>query len=284
MSKDPSYPTPWFRGRIRTSRQPADTGGELPECFPISVRGCALLLGLLAILGAGCSTIPRDEFDALHRIQMATAQARKDYIIQPGDTALVTVYRGATVAPEYRQEITVRPDGKITLINLADPVDTTGLSVDQLQAKINELYTPIFRGDAQTGQKFEVTVQFLTSTKSAWIPDQVFVTGQVRRPKAMSYRPGLTVMKAVTDAEGWIYAANESKTVVLRMNSEGRSVAREVDLAAVALHEAEDVELLPGDVVFVPLSIIARMNLFVEFYIRGLIPLNPSILRSFVAI
>jgi hypothetical protein len=35
-------------------------------------------------------------------------------------------------------------------------------------------------------------------------------------------------------------------------------------------------------VVFVPLSTIARINLWVEYYIRGLIPINPSVIRSFV--
>lgn len=246
---------------------------------------CRFLPAVLAALGCvGCSTIPSDEFDALQRIQSAIAQARKDYIIQPGDTVSLTVYRAANLATEYKQEITVRPDGKISLINVSDPVDTTGLSVDQLQARVKELYAPIFKGPANPNENFEVTVQFLTSNKTVWLPDQVFVTGQVKQSRAIPYRRGLTAMKAVADAGGWIYAANESKTVVLRRNAESRSVAREIDLAAVVLHEAEDVELEPGDIVYVPLSIIARINLFVEFYIRGIIPINPSILRSFAAL
>lgn len=233
---------------------------------------------------AGCSTIPSDEFDALQRIQAAISEARKDYIVQPGDTVSLTIYRAANVAAEYKQEITVRPDGKISLINLPDSVDTTGLSVDQLQAKIRELYRPVFVGQGTPNEKFEVTVQFLTSNKTAWLPDQIFIAGQVKQPRSVPYRKGLTVMKAIADAGGWIYAANESRTVILRRNLEGRNVAREVDLASVALHEAEDIDLMPGDVVFVPLSIIARINLFVEFYIRGIIPINPSILRTFTVL
>lgn len=243
-------------------------------------------LPLLTLASAGCRTIPPDEFDAIHRIQMTMAQARRDYAVQPGDTIQVTVYRGATVAVEYRQEVTVQPDGKITLINIPVAVTAEGMTTEQLQAKIKDLYTPVFSTDpiAAPTTKFEITVQFLTSSKTQWLPDQVFVTGQVRRPKVIPYRRGLTVMKAITDAEGWIYAANESKTVILRLTPEGKTVAREIDLAAVALHELPDIELFPGDVVFVPLSIIARLNLWVEFYIRGLIPVNPSILRTFTVL
>jgi protein involved in polysaccharide export with SLBB domain len=160
------------------------------------------------------------------------------------------------------------------------------LSVEQLQARLKELYAPVFKteGGGPGQGKFEVTVQFLTSTKTDWVPDQVFVTGQVRRPKAMPYRRGMTVMQAMTQAEGWIYAADESETVILRITPDGKNVAREVNLAAIALHKADDIELFPGDIVYVPLSTIARINLWVEFYIRGLIPINPSILRTFVAL
>jgi protein involved in polysaccharide export with SLBB domain len=215
---------------------------------------------------------------------MSTAleRARRDYILQPGDVAQVTIYRGNSVAPEYRQEVTVQPDGKITLINIEEPIDTTGMTVARLQEKVKEVYEPEFGIDpGAPGRKFEATVQFISSTKTQWLPDQVFVTGEVRRPLSLPYRRGLTVMKAISEAAGWRYTADESRIVILRMGPDGKSVARQIDCAAVAVHEAEDIVLFPGDVVFVPLSGIAKVNLFVEFYIRGLLPFNPSILRTF---
>lgn len=251
----------------------------------IAKLGSKWVLMLVLVSSLGCASISSDEFDALARIQAALGEARKDYVIQPGDTVSLTVFRAAGIAAEYKQEVTVAPDGKITLIGITDPVSTTGLSVAQLQVRATELYRPIMqRGAGVADPNLVVTVQFLTSNKSVWLPDQVFVAGQVKQPRAIPYRKGLTALKAVADAGNWIYAANESRTVVLRRNAEGRSVAREVDLYAVTLHQAEDVDLEPGDVVFVPLSIIARINLFVEFYIRGIIPINPSILRTFTVL
>ena len=239
---------------------------------------------LWVILAAspGCKTLSSEEFDSLHRISMALDHARRDYILQPGDVAQVTIYRGNSVAPEYRQEVTVQPDGKITLINIEAPIDTTGMTVEMLQEKVKGVYEPEFGIEAGApGQKFEATVQFISSTKTQWLPDQVFVTGEVRRPVSLPYRRGLTVLKAISEASGWRYTANESKIVILRIGPDGQSVAREIDCAAVVVHEAEDIVLFPGDVVFVPLSGIAKVNLFVEFYIRGLLPFNPSILRTF---
>jgi polysaccharide export outer membrane protein len=242
------------------------------------------LLSAVGLLAIGCRTITPEEFEALHKIQVALLEAHKSYIVQPGDTVKVTVYRGAALAPEYSQEITVQPDGLIHLVNLAQPVDTKGMTVTEVQERLKQLYSPIFQAAGAPVGAFEVTVQFLTSQKSAWLPDQVFVTGQVRSPKAVAYKPGMTTMKAIAEAGGWIYAGNECKVVILRMGPEGKSVAREIDLAAVALYETQDVELMPGDVVFVPLTIIARINLIIEYYIRGLIPINPSIIRSFFVI
>jgi len=237
---------------------------------------------LVLSVSSGCATLSSEEFDALHRINLALAQVRKDYVVQPGDTVQVTIYRGATIAPEYQQEVTVQPDGRITLINIQEPVDTTGMTVDTLQRKLNEVYQPEFRVDPGVpGTKYAVTVQFLSSTKTQWLPDQIFVTGEVHRPRAIPFRRDFTVLKAVSEAEGWKYTADESRAVILRLGPDGKSVARQIDLASVVVHEAEDIVLFPGDVIFLPLSGIAKVNLWIEFYIRGLLPFNPSLLRAF---
>jgi protein involved in polysaccharide export with SLBB domain len=213
---------------------------------------------------------------------MALEDARRDYIVQPGDVAQVNIYKGSGISPAYSQQVTVQPDGKITLINIERAIVTTGMTVEELQEAVREVYLPEFAAlPGQPAQKFEASVQFISSSKTQWLPDQVFVTGEVRRPASIPYRRGLTVMKALTEASGWRYTADESRVVILRMGPAGKSVARQIDCASVVVHEAEDIVLFPGDVVFVPLSGIAKVNLWIEFYIRGLLPFNPSILRTF---
>jgi polysaccharide export outer membrane protein len=224
----------------------------------------------------GCTTVSTEEFNALQRLSLAMAQARKDYRIQPGDTVRVVVYKGAELPSEYQQQITVQPDGTITLVNGPKPVKAEGLTVEDLQKAVKEAYSPVFQGVA-----YEVTVQFLTSQKAMWLPDQVYVAGEVYKSNAFPYRKGLTALQAIAQAGGWKYTADEERVVILRCDAEGQTVSREVDLASAVAHLANDVELQPGDVVFVPLSTIARLDIFVEMYIRALIPINPSVIRTF---
>src|SRR4029453_4359868 len=145
------------------------------------------LITLAMLPALGCHTIPPEEFDALHKIQIALGQAQREYLLQPGDTLQASVYRGAQIANEYRQEVTVQPDGRVQLLSLPNPFDATGLTVEKLQVKVQEAYAQFFTGD----KDLRVTLQFLTSTKTQWLPDQVFVGGQVKVPKGIPYRKGL---------------------------------------------------------------------------------------------
>jgi polysaccharide export outer membrane protein len=239
----------------------------------------------LAAACLGCGSVSREEFDALQRIQVAMAYARKDYRIQPGDTVKLSIFRGAQLPPEYVQEITVQPDGKITLINVETPLEAEGLTVAELQQKAKEAYEPLFPQREDDPPRFFVTIQFLTTNRAQWLPDQVFVLGQVRRAGAVPYRPGLTVLQAMASAGGWLVSGNEERVVLLRSDPEGRTVTREVDLDAVVSHlGGGDIELFPGDVVYVPMTVISEINVFIDLYIRGLIPLNPSTIRAFLII
>ncbi len=226
----------------------------------------------------GCQTISTAEFDALQRLSTAMAQARSDYRLQPGDTVKVVVIRQGDLPPQYQQQITVQPDGRITLVGIDQAVQAEGKTVPELEQIVKRLYEPVFRKE-EAQVDFQVSLQFLTTQKHVWLPDQVYVTGEVPRSIAVQYRKGLTVLQAVATAGGWKYTAQPARVTVLRATPDGRTVSREVNLYAVVTYQGNDLELLPGDVVYVPLSTIAKMNLFVEFYIRGLIPVNPSTIR-----
>ena len=238
---------------------------------------CAPLLG-------GCFGVPRvDEFNNLQNMRKATANARDSYALQPGDIVRLTVYRGGSIPADYRQEITVQPDGQISLVNVEAPVKAKGLTLEELQSRVQEIYAPFFKkaagGDAELAE-VRCSVQFVSSQLSEWLPDQVYVGGQVRRPLPVPYREGLTLMQAVTMAGGWIFTGDPDQTVVIRRTADGQTVTREFDLLAVVRHRGDDPQLFPGDVVYVPLSAIAHVNLFIEFYIRNMIPINPgSIVR-----
>jgi len=234
------------------------------------------ILGSLVLGCLGCTSVSTEEFQALQRINSAMAQARKDYQLQPGDTVRVAVYQGAELPPDYQQQITLQPDGKITLVNVPTAIEAAGKTVAELTEAIRVAYTPVLKSETGGPNKFEITVQFLTSQKAVWLPDQVFVLGEVSKSAAVPYRKGLTLMAALAQAGGMRYTASESRVVILRTDADGQTVRREVDTEQVVDYTQTDPELQPGDVVFVPMSVIAEMNVFVDFYIRGLLPISPS--------
>jgi polysaccharide biosynthesis/export protein PslD len=252
-------------------------------CLGRAARRAPLVVVVATCLG--CGSVTREEFDALQRIHVAMAYARKDYRIQPGDTVKLSVFRGAQVPPEYVQELTVQPDGKIALINIEKPLQAEGLTVAELQDKAKEVYAPLFPPREGGTQRFFVTIQFLTTNRAQWLPDQVFVLGQVRRSGAVPYRQGLTVLQAVASAGGWLVgSANESRVVLLRSDNEGKTVTREIDLDAAVSHLGSDLEIFPGDIVYVPMTFISQLNIWIDLWIRGLIPINPSTIRAFLVI
>ena len=244
-----------------------------------------LLLLVTPMIAAGCVSKPTpDEFDALQRTLISMAYARQDYVVQPGDEIRLVVYRGGSIAAAYSGNVVVQPDGKISMIRLEQPIDTTGLSIQELQAKLHEAYYPIFASSA-IGSDFRVTAQFVSTAKAEWLPEEVYVFGEVRRGNAIAYRKGLTVLQALSKVGGWLPAAHYERTVLLRRTPDGKTVTREFNAEALFEHEGgNDIELFPGDIVFMPLTGIGWVDLWVDQWVRQLLPINPgSVVRAAVA-
>lgn len=236
---------------------------------------------LLLALATGCVSVPEPEpFDGLQTALMQTVYARPDYSVQPGDAYFVRLFRFGQLIPDYTQQLVVGPRGTTRLLHVATPIDTTGMTMVELRDRIQETYAPLFAvGAPQVGANLQATVQFVRSDKSVWFPDEVAVGGQVRAPRNVPYREGLTVIQALTFARGPRRTANLERVVLLRV-VEGKTVTRELDVEAILEHEGDDVEVFPGDIVFVPLSAIAQVDIWVLQYFRRMIFIDPfTILR-----
>ena len=101
---------------------------------------------------------------------------------------------------------------------------------------------------------------FLRSGDRLLVPSQqkVYVLGSVNRPGGFSIgTEGLTASKAVALAQGFTRLAAPNSTVVIRVGTEGKKTAFRVPLSTIldAGSEELDLELEPGDVVFVPESL-----------------------------
>jgi protein involved in polysaccharide export with SLBB domain len=166
-------------------------------------------------------------------------------------------------APELNAAITVRPDGRVALPYVGE-IAVEGLSMPELQALVEaRMATQVRR------PQLIVNVQGAT-------PQRVFVGGEVGRPGVQPLLGPLTALQAVMVAEGMRESAQPRDALVLRRGPHEERQVLPVDLAALMSGQqgAQDVVLQPYDVVIVPRSGIASLNVWVDQYIRRALPVS----------
>ena len=177
-------------------------------------------LGLLASLGGG----------ALARAAEAKPAARgaslPGYTIGLGDTLRVAVWK----EPELTLDVTVRPDGMITMPLLGD-VEAAGRSPGHLASTLT----------AQLQQLVEnprVTVSITQATSA-----RIYVVGQMLRPGEFPLSGRMTVLKALALAGGFKEFARPEDIVIVREDqtvipfnykrvAEGKDLSQNILLAA----------------------------------------------------
>lgn len=193
-------------------------------------------------------------------IQQAAAPTENGYIIQPGDVLSIDFY----LSPEFNDEVTVRPDGKVTL-RLVGDVKAEGLTPAQLAQALDKTYSSELRSPDAA-----VHVKNMPSR-------QVFVQGQVSHPGAFPLESGMTVLQAISEAGGLTDDASKDG-VLIRRDLCGEPHGMKIDVASAKtgkMANGEDVALMPRDILIVPRSKISNIDLFVKQYIQGLLPIPP---------
>jgi protein involved in polysaccharide export with SLBB domain len=183
----------------------------------------------------------------------------QEYRLQVGDEIQLKFY----LSPELDQEVIVRPDGRISL-QLLDDVAAVGLTPVELDRIVTEEYRTELRDP-----KITVIVKRLAA--------KVYVGGEVRQPRFVAHNGSLTALQAIFEAGGFIDTAEPSSVILLRRLNDDKGIAAKLDLKKVIKAEAQDVALMPSDIIFIPKSTIAEVNLFVEQYITKLIPVPFSL-------
>jgi protein involved in polysaccharide export with SLBB domain len=188
-----------------------------------------------------------------------SAPDSKNYKIQAGDEILLDFY----LSPEFNDDVIVAPDGNITL-RLIGQVRAGGLTAGQLAQDIDWAYSSELRSP-------DVVVHVKNMPAR-----QIYVEGQVAHPGAFALQPGLTALQAIAQAGGLTQDADEDSAVLIRRDACGSAQGTRVNLASAAEHpgEGEDVGLMAYDVLVVPRSRIANVDLWVDHYIRRLMPMQ----------
>jgi polysaccharide export outer membrane protein len=199
-----------------------------------------LSFAMIALLVAGATASAQNTSDRAPRNGASTAGTSvvvpMDYVIGAEDVLGIMFWR----EQEMSGDVTVRPDGKVTLPLLGD-IQAAGTRPDALRDQITQA-----AGKYLTDVNVTVVVRQINSRK-------VFITGQVTTPGAYPLTGPRTVMQLIALAGGLTeYADGESISIMRQEQGKTRSMKFNYRDVSKGKKLEQNVMLLPGDTVVVP--------------------------------
>jgi polysaccharide biosynthesis/export protein len=171
---------------------------------------------------------------------IASQAVHDDYVIGPGDTIQVYVFRN----PELTVTLPVRPDGKISTPLVEDMV-AVGKTPSVLARDIEKALSQYVRTP-------QVNV-IVTQPQSAF--SQVKVVGQVQHPQSLPFREGMKVLDVILASGGLSEFAAGNRAVLDRV-VDGREEKIKLKIDKLVNHGdmSQNLPLRPGDTLFIPQS------------------------------
>jgi len=164
--------------------------------------------------------------------------------------------------PEENERVPVRPDGRINLQVVGD-LNAAGRTVKELETNIVDKASVTLRNPVVS-----VVITQLAEHK-------VFVGGQVAKPGFVLFQEGMTPLQAIVERGGFTDDAKTDQVVYLHRVGD-QVETQKIDLEAVVKGKSTDqVALAPDDILIVPRTFIGDADVFVDQYIRGLLPTIP---------
>jgi protein involved in polysaccharide export with SLBB domain len=220
-------------------------------------RLVALIAITVSVGVAGCantSAIPKIPL-AADSPEYYAPTLEPDYHIQVGDLLAIRSYYDS----QLNQDVGVRVDGRISLLLLGD-VDAVGKTLAELQAAIVDGY----------GSKLDAPEVTVVLARSAGMA--VYLGGEVRVPSMQPMEGPLTLLQAVSLSGGFLATASLGQVLLLRHTDDGQFQVFQIDANAILANASPDVYLRRHDIVYVPRSLIANIDKYVDQYINQVVP------------
>lgn len=157
--------------------------------------------------------------------------------LQPGDRVQVTVFREEELSGPFE----INSGGEL-IFPLVGEVQAAGLDLDELRLKLTAKLT-----------KYLVEPQVRISRAESG-GSSISLLGLAGSPGTYNYTPGLTLMRLISQGGGFAESANKRKIKIIRVIQGKRNVII-VNGLNIMNGEEDDVDVKPGDIVFVPESI-----------------------------
>ena len=217
-------------------------------------------LAAAAMVLTACASTPSDQPDGFKAAAMPPPPMT-EYKVQPGDTLAVKFYYHA----DHDTDVFVRPDGSVQLPLVGD-VPVGGLPPQKIAQDLERRY-----GKNLRDPRIAVTVKTMNQTR-------VYVGGEVNKPGFIPYREGLTAVQALMEAGGPKDTGKTEEVVFLQRLGDEKFRPTKLNLSKV-IDDGDvtaDHPLSPSDVLFVPKTMIAKVNQWVEQYILRVLPVRPA--------
>lgn len=153
--------------------------------------------------------------------------------------------------PEFDQTATVQPDGFIALKGVEE-VYVERMTLPQVREAIRQAYVPVLRDP-------EITIFLADFDRPYFIAG-----GEVDHPGKYELRADITITQAVAIAGGFTDRSKHSQVVLFRWVTPEMVESHLVDVKAMMKSKnlAEDMHLMPGDMLFVPQNTISKIKRF----------------------
>ncbi len=226
----------------------------------VSVLSRVMLVALLCAGGFAC-VVPSGN--------PGVPSLQAEYRVSPPDVLVITVRPD----PQIERELTVRPDGRISFDLIGD-VDARGRTIDEIRTEItSRLKEYIVQPD--------VTVLLRTSNSRTF-----FILGEINRPGAYPIVGDVTAVHALATAGGPTRMASLDGARLVRPSPEGE-LTYPIYFAAIteAGYGQTNYMLQPGDVVYVPANISARIGYALQlifFPLQQILGLGGTVINSAV--
>lgn len=224
----------------------------------------AVLGAAAALVAAGCAAGPRSGAAAVSE-SIGGEPAPSAYRLRVGDELTIRFLTAAEMS--FTSPIT--PSGTIVLPATGE-VQAAGLTVPELSDSVEEV---------MSAHLLDPTVSI---TISAIEKQPVFVIGEVKRPGEVTYTGRITVVGALSYAGGLLPSGKPSSVMVIRTSGVSEPAAFRVDVSKVLSGRdlSQDMELLPDDIVYVPQSVIGKVDEFVDLFFAKIAPAQVFYLRG----
>lgn len=194
------------------------------------MRAALVLLSLFALITlTACGAAPTYDWKA---------ESALGYRVGAGDVLKVSVWKHDELS---QQQVTVRPDGAISLPLLGD-VPASGRTTTEISNDIATRLRQFFQDQPP------VTVQ-LAEVKSY----RIYVIGEVTKPGEFAPGAEITALQALALAGGFTRFANPDRIVIVRHDARGvRRIPFDFSGVVERGELQQNLALQPGDVVVVP--------------------------------